>query len=69
MCTCHITVLIFLAGVTVILLNVLQEIFKGTRLLLANDLPVKAVITCMKQSNGRYVVDYFYRKVIQYQMP
>ena len=52
MCACHITVLILLADVEVILPNGLKEI--GIILLSADDLPGKAVITCMKQFNGRY---------------
>ena len=48
MCTCHITVLILLAGVEVILPNGLKETFKGTILLSADNIPAKAVITCMK---------------------
>ena len=54
MCACHITVLILLADVEVILSNGLKEIVKGIILLSADDLPGKAVITCMKQFNGRY---------------
>ena len=54
MCTCHITVLILLAGVEVILPSGLKEIVKGTILLSAHDLPEKAVITCIKQFSGRY---------------
>ena len=46
--------LILLAGVEVILPNGLKEIVKGTILLSADDVPAKAVITCMKQFNGRY---------------
>ena len=46
--------LILLAGDEVILLNGLKEIVKGTILLPADDVPAKAVITCMKQFNGRY---------------
>ena len=54
MCACHITVLILLADVEVILSNGLKEIVKGIILLSADDHPGKAVITCMKQFNGRY---------------
>ena len=55
MCACHITVLILLADVEVILPNGLKEIVKGIILLSADNLlPGKAVITCMKQFNGRY---------------
>ena len=46
--------LILLAGDEVILPDGLKEIVKGTTLLSADDLPAKAVITCMKQLNGRY---------------
>ena len=54
MCVCNITVLILLADVEVILPNGLKEIVKGTTLLSADDLPAKAVITCMKQFHGGY---------------
>ena len=46
--------LILLAGDEVILPNGLKEIAKGTILLPADDVLAKAVITCMKQFNGRY---------------
>ena len=46
--------LILLAGDEVILPNGLKEIVKGTILFPADDVPAKAVITCMKQFNGRY---------------
>ena len=45
--------LILLAGAQVILLNGSKEIVKGIILLSADDLPPKAVITCMKQFIGR----------------
>ena len=54
MCTCRITILILLTGVEVTLPRGLKEIVKGTILLSADDLPAKAVISCMKQFNERY---------------